>query len=121
MKENQTLIYKRKLELELDCLRQAFLNELKRSDNSFMSALVSALEQAPPTEWLDMAANKLSPEHLPRYNRLVQLEAALCQIDIGQYGYCCDCEQEIDSSLLSEDAATQRCGGCMTKKVANHI
>jgi DnaK suppressor protein len=118
MNENQTLIYKRKLELELDSLRNAFLNELKRSNNEFIATLVNSLENTSPTEWLDITANKLSPEHLPRYNRLVQLEAALCQIDIGQYGYCCDCEQELDVVQLEHDAATQRCYACATKKAS---
>ncbi|WP_244369755.1 conjugal transfer protein TraR [Pseudoalteromonas xiamenensis] len=91
---------------------------LKNSENEFMSTLVHSLENASPTEWLDLAANQLSPEHLPRYNRLVQLEAALCQIDIGQFGYCCDCEQAIDQSLLEHDAASQRCMSCSTKKAS---
>ncbi|CCQ12337.1 putative DksA-type zinc finger protein [Pseudoalteromonas luteoviolacea B = ATCC 29581] len=118
MNENQTLIFKRKLELELDSLRNAFLSELKRSNNVFMASLVDRLEAASPTEWLDLAADSISPEHLPRYHRLVELEAALCQIDIGQFGFCCDCEQEIDLDSLQHDPATQRCISCRTKKAS---
>ncbi len=44
--------------------------------------------------------------------RLEKLEAALCQIDIGQYGYCCDCEEKIDDARLLADPASQRCRRC---------
>jgi RNA polymerase-binding transcription factor DksA len=41
-----------------------------------------------------------------------KLEAAISQIDIGQYGYCCDCEEKISEQRLERDPAAQRCDKC---------
>jgi RNA polymerase-binding transcription factor DksA len=43
---------------------------------------------------------------------MTKLEAAVSQIEIGQYGYCCDCEEEISKEQLELDPATQRCKKC---------
>ena len=50
---------------------------------------------------------------------MTMLEAAVSQIDIGQYGYCCDCEEKIATALLQKDPATQRCTKCAIKRTSN--
>lgn len=49
--------------------------------------------------------------------RLGKVEAALCQIEQGVYGICCDCEAEIDMERLVADPAEQRCRHCDNKAV----
>ncbi|MDX1729140.1 MAG: TraR/DksA C4-type zinc finger protein, partial [Pseudoalteromonas tetraodonis] len=61
---------------------------------------------------LDMAAQQLGTEYNPLIERMNKLEAAISQIDIGQYGYCCDCEEKISAQRLEQDPAAQRCDQC---------
>ncbi|EKE68751.1 TraR/DksA family transcriptional regulator [Gallaecimonas xiamenensis] len=49
--------------------------------------------------------------------RLTQVEAALCQLDLGLYGICCDCEAEIELDRLAADPAEQRCARCTGSRV----
>ncbi len=45
-------------------------------------------------------------------DRLGQVEAALCQLDLGMFGLCADCESEIAPQQLESDPTTQRCNHC---------
>ncbi|MCX2767402.1 TraR/DksA family transcriptional regulator [Pseudoalteromonas sp. B530] len=114
MNEN-TQHYEQSLQAELATLRSDFLGELKASPNEFTHNLANTLELNPPNKWLDIVMEKINPEQLPLYDRLMKVEAALCQMEIGQFGYCCDCEQTIELELLEHDPATQRCRSCKTK------
>lgn len=40
------------------------------------------------------------------------LEAALQRLDLGDYGHCIDCHEEIDPARLLADPATERCRNC---------
>lgn len=44
--------------------------------------------------------------------RLMKLDAALCQLDLGLYGLCADCETDIEVERLSQDPTEQRCFAC---------
>ncbi|QSX32429.1 TraR/DksA family transcriptional regulator [Shewanella avicenniae] len=50
--------------------------------------------------------------HHALYSKLVRLDAALCQLDIGLYGLCSDCEADIEAERLSADPTEQRCHHC---------
>lgn len=116
MNANQTKDFQSKLKIELDSVRCEFLNELKDAQHEFTGELASMLENSTPGEWIDLAVTKINPNQFPRFQRLMELEAALCQIDIGQFGYCCDCETKLDLLELSKDPAKQRCPVCEEKK-----
>ncbi|MFY8297768.1 conjugal transfer protein TraR [Pseudoalteromonas sp. SS15] len=116
MNANQTKDFQSKLKIELDSVRCEFLNELKDAQHEFTGELASMLENSTPGEWIDLAVTKINPNQFPRFQRLMELEAALCQIDIGQFGYCCDCETKLDLLELSKDPAKQRCPACEEKK-----
>ena len=55
------------------------------------------------------ASQQLGTEYNPLIERMNKLEAAISQMDIGQYGYCCDCEEKISEQRLERDPAAQRC------------
>ncbi|RRS08548.1 MULTISPECIES: TraR/DksA C4-type zinc finger protein [unclassified Pseudoalteromonas] len=114
MNEN-VINYEQSLQAELTALRNDFLGELKSSPNEFTHNLANTLEVNPPNKWLDIVVEKINPEQFPQYDRLMKVEAALCQMEIGQFGYCCDCEQAIEPELLEQDPATQRCISCKAK------
>jgi len=43
---------------------------------------------------------------------LKRVDAALCQLDLGLYGLCSDCEESIEPELLQADPCRQRCRHC---------
>lgn len=45
-------------------------------------------------------------------SRLQAIEASLCQLELGLYGYCADCEKTIEPERLQRDPTTQRCQHC---------
>ncbi|WP_105168642.1 conjugal transfer protein TraR [Pseudoalteromonas sp. T1lg23B] len=115
MNSDKTRQFQEQLQSELTSVRHALLDELKQSSQKFASELAELLEQSSPSEWLDIAATQLNPQQYPNFQRLVKLEAALCQIDIGQFGYCCDCETQLNMHDLMADPTIQRCHSCCQK------
>jgi len=47
-----------------------------------------------------------------RQHRLRMIEGALRRMDAGEYGYCSQCGEEIDTRRLAFDPATARCIRC---------
>ncbi|MDD8057769.1 MULTISPECIES: TraR/DksA family transcriptional regulator [Shewanella] len=54
------------------------------------------------------------------FTQLMKLDAALCQLDLGLYGLCSDCEMEIEISRLINDPTEQRCASCQRKYMSEH-
>ncbi len=65
-----------------------------------------------------MSEAKLRDE--PVFIKLAQLDAAMCQLDIGLYGLCSDCEAEIEVSRLNANPLEQRCTSCSTRYSHEH-
>ncbi|MCF6435110.1 MULTISPECIES: TraR/DksA family transcriptional regulator [Pseudoalteromonas] len=116
MNSDTTRHFQDQLQSELTAVRKALLEELKQSSQKFANELAKSLEQSSPSEWLDIAATQLNPQQYPNFQRLLKLEAALCQIDIGQFGYCCDCETQLNMAELKADPTIQRCNSCCQKR-----
>lgn len=104
--------HQQKLDEEITKVQSAIMAMLCESSLSCYQQLKCELSSIKKSEWIDHIGQKLGPEYTPLINRMIQLEAAISQIEIGQYGYCCDCEQELPSALLEKDPATQRCDKC---------
>ncbi len=100
------------LNTELEQVRLCLLTTLSSSCNLLHHSLAETLRKNNPEQWLELTQKQLGTEYKDIIVRLEQLEAAVCQIDIGQYGYCCDCEEKIDSQRLNADPTAQRCGNC---------
>ncbi|WP_338120447.1 conjugal transfer protein TraR [Aeromonas rivipollensis] len=47
--------------------------------------------------------------------RLKRLDAALCQMELGLYGLCSDCEEPLAIDQLDQDPSLQRCPRCETR------
>ena len=103
------------LNTELQQVRQALQARLSNSNNLIHHALLVTLRNHNPEQWLELTQKQLGTEYRDIILRLEQLEAAICQIDIGQYGYCCDCEEKIDSQRLIAEPTIQRCSNCEPK------
>ncbi|MBQ4833255.1 conjugal transfer protein TraR [Pseudoalteromonas sp. MMG010] len=88
---------------------------LAQSVHSSQQSLLIKLDNINHSEWLDYAALHLGSEYQGYIKRLMQLEAAISQHEIGLYGVCADCEQPIEQSRLNIDLACQRCIKCEEK------
>jgi len=62
-------------------------------------------------ELIDLLAQSHLADH-PLFCRLNRLDAAFCQLDLGLYGLCSDCETEIEAERLMQDPTEQRCSCC---------
>ena len=60
-------------------------------------------------------AMSLELEHR-RQLQLTNIVAALQRLDKGDYGYCLDCDEEIETKRLQHDPAITRCVRCAQKK-----
>lgn len=67
-------------------------------------------------EW--MTANEHT--HPSLFKRLMRLDAAYCQLELGLYGLCADCEVEMETERLSQDPTLQRCTPCDVKYHGQH-
>ncbi|MEZ8131247.1 DksA protein [Enterovibrio norvegicus] len=52
--------------------------------------------------------------------RLERIDAALCAIHTGLFGYCADCEEPISINDLLNDPAEPRCFECRTRNHYYH-
>jgi RNA polymerase-binding transcription factor DksA len=104
--------HQKRLNDEIAQVKLNILTMLSKSAYPAHHHLIQILADTANNEWLDCAAEKLGPEYALLISRMTKLEAALSQIEIGQYGYCCDCEEKISTESLELDPATQRCTKC---------
>jgi DnaK suppressor protein len=54
------------------------------------------------------------------FTRLMRLDAAYCQLELGLYGLCSDCEVDIEAYRLITDPTEQRCTQCEQKFRREH-
>jgi len=47
-----------------------------------------------------------------RAARIMMIDAALKRIEVGDYGYCAECDEEIPEKRLAVDPAAPRCVKC---------
>lgn len=104
--------YHQQINSELRAIRSQLLERLRLSQLPNHRTMHAVLEVTEPSLWIEALLNKVGPEYQLLIGRLDTLEAAISQIEIGQYGYCCDCEKKIDEQTLKLDPAAQRCMSC---------
>ena len=56
----------------------------------------------------------------PLFKKLTRLDAAICQLELGLYGLCADCEATIEPSRLTHDPTEQRCSRCEERYLHQH-
>lgn len=91
--------------------RHDFLQTLQQLD----ATLADTLQQLPTDEWPDYTPLSAWPQLQPQLKALKQVDAALCQWQIGLYGLCSDCEAELTHEQLYADPCRQRCDPCEQK------
>ena len=103
-------------------LAQRLLTEATRRRQNFLQALRALdadlalqLEQLTADGWADHPTLGRWPQLQPHIKQLKQLDAAICQQQLGLYGLCSDCEAELSYELLYQDPCRQRCAQCELK------
>ena len=76
-----------------------------------LTAIAADLSNLPLSDIVEQLADQQLC-HQGIYARLVRLDAAICQLDLGLYGLCSDCEAEISAGRLQQDPTEQRCEQC---------
>lgn len=69
---------------------------------------------------IPLISDALNDTH-PLYRQLIQLDAAWCQLEMGLYGLCSDCEAQINFTLLQQNPLRQRCQACQKKYIPNTL
>lgn len=91
--------------------RHHFLQTLQQLD----AALAATLQALPADEWADHPPLSAWPQLQPHLKTLKQVDAALCQWQLGLYGLCSDCEAELTFEQLYQAPCRQRCTPCEQK------
>ncbi|WP_299007584.1 TraR/DksA C4-type zinc finger protein [uncultured Shewanella sp.] len=63
---------------------------------------------------IQLMTETLGKKH-PITLQLIQLDAAWCQLEMGLYGLCSDCEIQINHQVLEQFPLKQRCSSCEEK------
>lgn len=105
-----------KNEFSLLALPQPQLADAKLVSAELTQADIDSASLCVLIEW--MTNQELT--HQPLFKRLMRLDAAYCQLELGLYGLCSDCETEIEAMRLSHDPTEQRCVRCEAKFNRQH-
>ena len=109
------MLFKNRLTEEVNKLRANLLQEISQSERHFEHEIALKLQVTPNVNWVDFLQDKVYPNLNSRVTRLNKVEAALCQFNLGVYGFCADCEDKISLSKLEKDPTEQRCKLCAEK------
>lgn len=112
-------MFEKTLRHELSHVREQVLSTYGDHDCGSQKSVKLALNEVNYSDWPEYLAKLFMVKHEPLLQRLIELEAAVAQFEIGQYGYCADCEERIELTLLEQDPATQRCRHC--QEVNDHV
>jgi DnaK suppressor protein len=77
--------------------------------------LADKVAQCERDQLVDMTSRFKLPKVEPRVIRLKRIDAALCQMDLGLYGLCSDCEEPLAIAQLEQDPTLQRCPRCESR------
>ncbi|RKF20257.1 hypothetical protein DBZ36_07390 [Alginatibacterium sediminis] len=89
--------------------------EFSHSSRPSLQLSAERLHQMSHSELIELA-EKIDDQRLhANLKQLQRIDAALCQLDIGMYGLCSDCEEPIESKALELDPCVQRCRSCQDK------
>lgn len=111
-------------ELELEKFRQKLLSlraELQSLEEASQEGTQPVDQDQASTGGLSrrdaMQAQIAAGEGARQRARLIQkINGALRRIEMGEYGKCFICEEELDLSSLSADPTTTRCANCIEEE-----
>jgi len=110
-------------EVDIEQIRQKLLHlrsELRQMENAYHEASAPVeLDQARVGRLSRMDAMQSQQMALEtarrRQHQLLEIDSALRRIESGEYGYCFECDEEIDIRRLSINPANTHCIKCADK------
>lgn len=115
MQEIQLNQYQRVLLTSLENLRRSMTEILMHSNHSSHNITAQRLEKLSVDDLLELASKIEIPSITHKISEMKSIDAALNNIQIGMYGLCADCEEEIETARLDVDPTTQRCLTCQNR------
>jgi len=110
----QTLL-KNKLLDDLTILKQKVKTRLRISSKEHLKDLVSQIDDMNADTLIESLSN-VESHSLNRYREEIKsIDAALQEMEMGLYGLCSDCEEELNIDELFSNPAKQRCTKCEIK------
>jgi len=110
--ETQLNQYQQALLHSLDKLRHSMAEILIHSSNAGHNLTAQQLQTLSVDDLLELALKVENPSITHQISEMKNIDAALNNMQIGMYGLCADCEEEIETARLNLDPTTQRCLAC---------
>lgn len=110
--ETQLNQYQRVLLHSLEKLRHSMTEILMHSNHSSHNITAQRLEKLCVDDLLELASKIEIPAITHKISEMKSIDAALNNMQIGMYGLCADCEEQIETARLDLDPTTQRCLAC---------
>lgn len=102
----------------MSTIRHSFVTKLLQSREEAWLKEAKKLQMLSDADFVDYACTFTDPRLESFITELRRIDAALCQLDLGLYGICSDCEEPIEEERLEEDPCIQRCQCCEDKRNA---
>lgn len=96
-------------------LKEKVKARLMISSKQHLNALVEKVDDMNADMLLDSLVNSESHSLNLYKQQIKSLDAALQGMELGIYGFCSDCETELDCEVLFKNPTTQRCPDCEIK------
>ncbi|MGY5453166.1 TraR/DksA family transcriptional regulator [Agarivorans sp. MS3-6] len=107
--------YQLRLTQQLEQLKSEIISFLTASEKTSLQLTAEKLQSLSNEQLIDQALKLQFSELNAQLKQLQRVDAALCQVDLGLYGLCSDCEEVIEIERLNNDPSTQRCQICSDK------
>ncbi|KUE81899.1 conjugal transfer protein TraR [Aeromonas schubertii] len=118
MSEARLIEWRRRLE---SLWAEARAELVARMEATQVGEMGPELAQCDTEQLISIGQRLLPNQSAPLTARLLHVEAALCQMELGLYGLCADCEEPLSVAALDQDPALQRCPRCESRyRKGNH-
>jgi RNA polymerase-binding transcription factor DksA len=107
--------YQLRLTQQFEQLKFEIISFLTASNNASLKLAAEKLQLLNNEQVIDELVKLEVGELKAQLKQMQRVSAALCQIDLGLYGLCSDCEENIELERLNNDPSTQRCQRCSDK------
>jgi len=113
--ETQLAQFKVQLDAEQAQIRSTIEATFLNSEHASHHIAAKKLSRLSNDELIEFALRINSSSLTTSINKLKKLDASLVSMELGMFGFCSDCEGELEETLLHQDATTQRCPDCEAK------
>ena len=109
MTQAQLTVWRNRLLSDWAQVRETLIGQLKACRRDEWAEQVGHCEQ---DQLVELTSRLDLPKVEQSVARLKRIDAALCQMDLGLYGLCSDCEEPLSIEQLEQDPTLQRCPRC---------